>query len=267
MSIAPLLDIESLRFSFGDREVLRGLSLRVAAGESVALLGANGSGKSTLLRLTAGLIAPSSGGIAIAGSAPSAGRREVGIAFQDARLAPWRSALRNVSLPLELAGDPTESARAVARVALERLSVAHLGNRSPDRLSGGERQRVALARALVRAPQLLLLDEPFASLDALTRDRFDDELPELIGSSALLLVTHDIDEALLIADRVVLLGSSGRIESEVAGLRGEAPGRRRAALATPDGAARRDALYAALRNAALRSSVTGDVAEGSPADA
>lgn len=257
MSDTPLLRIDSVRFSFGEREVLRNLSLRVDAGESVALLGANGSGKSTLLRLAAGLLSPASGSISIAGTPPRAGREEVGIAFQDARLAPWRSALRNVSLPLELAGGADTSARSAARSALERLGVAHLGDRAPEQLSGGERQRVALARALVRAPRLLLLDEPFASLDALTRDRLDDELPELVGSAALLLVTHDIDEALIVADRVLAIGPSGRIEHEVAGLRGNRAGSRRGALASPDGAAHRAALYASLRT----------LAEGSSADA
>lgn len=267
MSTMQMLDVASVSFSFGSRTVLRDLSLHVDAGESVALLGANGSGKSTLLRLAAGLLAPSSGKIVAAGGEPRAGRKEIGIAFQDARLAPWRSALRNVSLPLELAGVATDAARAAARSALERLSVPHLCDRSPNQLSGGERQRVALARALVRAPQLLLLDEPFASLDALTRDRFDDELPELIGPSALLLVTHDIDEALLTADRVLLLGASGRIEHEVAGLRGEVPRGRRAALATSKGAAHRDALYASLRSAARSNGTPRGAAEGATVDA
>ena len=250
MSASPLLAIDALGFSFGTRQVLRGLTLRVDRGEAVALLGANGSGKSTLLRLVAGLLEPASGAITIGGSAPRAGRPEVGIAFQDARLAPWRSVARNVALPLELAGVDASQSRAAAARALERLGAGHLGGSDPATLSGGERGRVALARALVRSPELILLDEPFAALDALTRNRFDDELPELVGGAALLLVTHDIDEALLAADRVLLLGASGRIESEVQGLRRLPAGARRDALGAPDGAARRAALYAALRAAA-----------------
>ena len=250
MSATPLLAIDSLDFSFGTRQILRGLSLRVEHGEAVALLGANGSGKSTLLRLVAGLLEPAAGAITIGGSRPRAGRPEIGIAFQDARLAPWRSVARNVALPLELAGSDASLARAAAASALERLGVAHLGDSDPTTLSGGERGRVALARALVRKPELILLDEPFAALDALTRDRFDDELPELVGGAALLLVTHDIDEALLAADRVLLLGASGRIESEAPGLRRLPSTARRAALAAPEGAAQRAALYSALRDAA-----------------
>jgi ABC-type nitrate/sulfonate/bicarbonate transport system ATPase subunit len=250
LGVTPLLEISSLDFSFGARQILRGLSLRVERGEAVALLGANGSGKSTLLRLVAGLLEPVAGEITVGGSRPRAGRPEIGIAFQDARLAPWRSVARNVALPLELAGSDEALARASAASALERLGVAHLGDSDPTILSGGERGRVALARALVRKPELILLDEPFAALDALTRDRFDDELPELVGGAALLLVTHDIDEALLAADRVLLLGASGRIESEAPGLRRLPSSARRAALAAPDGAAQRAALYSALRDAA-----------------
>ncbi|MGI9096212.1 MAG: ABC transporter ATP-binding protein [Candidatus Limnocylindrus sp.] len=250
MSATPLLAIDSLDFSFGTRQILRGLSLRVERGEAVALLGANGSGKSTLLRLVAGLLEPAAGVITIGGSRPRAGRPEIGIAFQDARLAPWRSVARNVALPLELAGSDASLSRAAAASALERLGVAHLGDSDPTTLSGGERGRVSLARALVRKPELMLLDEPFAALDALTRDRFDDELPELVGGAALLLVTHDIDEALLAADRVLLLGASGRIESEAPGFRRLPATTRRSALAAPEGAAQRAALYSALRGAA-----------------
>lgn len=250
MSASPLLAIDALGFSFDTRQVLRGLTLRVDRGEAVALLGANGSGKSTLLRLVAGLLTPVAGAIAIGGVAPRAGRPEIGIAFQDARLAPWRSVARNVSLPLELAGVEASRCRAAAEGALERVGARHLSDSDPVTLSGGERGRVALARAIVRNPELILLDEPFAALDALTRNRFDDELPELVGGAALLLVTHDIDEALLSADRVLLLGASGRIESEVPGLRHLPASARRAALAAPDGAAQRAALYAALRESA-----------------
>ena len=249
MGATSLLSIDSIDFSFGSRQILRGLSLHVERGESVALLGANGSGKSTLLRLVAGLLEPSAGSIAILGSRPRAGRPEVGIAFQDARLAPWRSVARNVALPLELAGVDWSVARSAAATALERVGAGQLGDSDPATLSGGERGRAALARAFVRKPELVLLDEPFAALDALTRNRFDDQLPELIGGAALLLVTHDIDEALLTADRVLLLGASGRIVSEAPGLRRLPAGARRNALAAPDGADRRAALYEALRGA------------------
>jgi ABC-type nitrate/sulfonate/bicarbonate transport system ATPase subunit len=121
-----------------------------------------------------------------------------------------------------------------------------LVDRNPAEISGGERGRVALARALVRRPSLLLLDEPFAALDAVTRARLDDELPELVAGAATLLVTHDVAEALLVADRVLMLGSDGTIELEVPGLRSLPSVERRAALLSPDCAAQQTRLYAAL---------------------
>lgn len=240
------LEIEGLSHSYAKHHVLRNLSLTIAAGESVALLGANGSGKSTLLRLVAGLLTPTAGRITLAGSAAAPGRPEVGIVFQEPRLLPWRTALRNVTLPLELAGESLATARATAEAALKRVGAGGLLNRNPAELSGGERGRVALARALVRRPSLLLLDEPFAALDAITRARLDDELPELVAGAATLLVTHDVAEALLVADRVLMLGADGAIELEVPGLRSLPSIERRAALFSPDGAARQTRLYAAL---------------------
>lgn len=226
--------------------MLRNLSLSIAAGESVALLGANGSGKSTLLRLVAGLLTPTDGRISLAGAPASAGQPEVGIVFQEPRLLLWRTVLRNVTLPLELAGESLVSARVTAEKALARVGAGALLDRSPGEISGGERGRVALARALVRRPSLLLLDEPFAALDAITRARLDDELPELVAGAATLLVTHDVAEALLVSDRVLLLGAEGAINLEVPGLRGLPAAERRAALLSPDGAARQTRLYAAL---------------------
>lgn len=241
-----ILQVEGLSYSYGERHVLRNLSLVITAGESVALIGPNGSGKSTLLRLVAGLLAPSSGHAKLVGSAVTAGRPEVGIVFQESRLLPWRTVLRNVTLPLELAGESLPSARATAEAALVRVGAGTLLHRSPAEISGGERGRVALARALVRQPSLLLLDEPFAALDAITRARLDDELPELVAGAATLLVTHDVAEALLVADRVLLLGADGAIHLEVPGLRSTPSAQRRAALLSPDGTARQTRLYAAL---------------------
>lgn len=228
--------------------MLRNLSLSIAAGESVALLGANGSGKSTLLRLVAGLLTPSEGRVSLAGVAASAGQPEVGIVFQEPRLLPWRTVLRNVTLPLELTGDTLLSARATAQMALARVGAGGLLDRSPAEISGGERSRVALARALVRQPSLLLLDEPFAALDAITRARLNDELPELVAGAATLLVTHDIAEALLVADRVLLLGADGAIHLELPGLRALPADERRSALLSPDGAERQARLFEALNS-------------------
>lgn len=241
-----VLHIDRVSHAFGDRPVLRDLSLSIAAGETVALLGANGSGKSTLLRLVAGLLAPTSGRIDLLGSAAAAGRPEVGIVFQEPRLLPWRTALRNVTLPLELAGIPLAEARSAGAAALARVGAGSLLDRNPSELSGGERGRAALARALVRAPQLLLLDEPFAALDAITRSRLDDELPELVGGASTLLVTHDVAEALLVADRVLLLGSAGGIDLELPGLRALPADRRRSSLLAAEGAALQRQLHEAL---------------------
>ncbi len=243
------LELRSVTFAFGQRTVLDRISLSVSAGECVALLGANGSGKTTLLRLAAGLLRPLSGEVFVAGSPASAGRADVGLAFQDARLLDWRSALRNVTLPLELARMSIADARVVASEALARVSATAIADRSPNELSGGQRQRVALARALVRRPSLILLDEPFAALDAPTRGRLDEELPELIGGAAALFVTHDVAEALLVADRVLLLSDRGVIGAEVAGFRSLPLAERRRALRSTDGLAVQTSLLAVLNGA------------------
>ena len=244
--MASALELRRVSLSYGARRVLHGTSLTLEAGECVALLGANGSGKTTLLRLAAGLLQPDAGEILIAGTPALAGRADVGIAFQDSRLLSWRSAARNVALPLEVAHGVTPAVRASASAALSRVNGLALADRAPAELSGGERQRVALARALVREPALLLLDEPFAALDAPTRNQFNAELPELIGSAAALLVTHDVAEALLVSDRVLLLSAEGEIGGEWKGLRSLPASQRRRALLDPGGLSQQAELLAAL---------------------
>jgi len=193
----------ALRRDFGDRAVLRGIDLEIATGEFVALLGRSGSGKTTLLRILAGL---DSGA---AGDAHVPVRRAVG--FQDARLLPWMSVLGNVVLGLR--GDDAE---ARGRAAIAEVGLSGHEHDWPKTLSGGEGQRAALARALVRAPDLLLLDEPFGALDALTRLRMHALVQELCARHrpAVLLVTHDVDEAILLADRVLVL-TDGHISLDV----------------------------------------------------
>lgn len=244
--VGSALEIRGIAHSFGGRKILNGVSLKLASGECVALLGANGSGKTTLLRLVAGLIDPDEGEILIAGTRAVAGRSDVGIAFQDSRLLGWRSAIRNVALPLEVSAGTNALTRGSAAAALARVRGVALADRAPAELSGGERQRVALARALVREPSLVLLDEPFAALDAPTRVRFDEELPDLLSGAAALLVTHDVAEALLVADRVVLLTSGGHIGGEWAGLRARPVSDRRAALLAPEGLALQAELFSGL---------------------
>lgn len=184
---------------FGEQRVIDGLDLDIAPGEFVALLGASGSGKTTLLRLLAGLDSIDSGQLRV----PLA-RAAV---FQEPRLMPWKSAWRNVVLGLRTGGGKRRAEQALTEVGL-----AHRINAFPATLSGGEAQRVALARGLVREPKLLLLDEPFAALDALTRIRMHQLIIDLwrTHTPAVLLVTHDVDEAILLADRVIVL-ADGKI--------------------------------------------------------
>ncbi|MCU1391266.1 MAG: transporter related [Ilumatobacteraceae bacterium] len=188
-----------VRRTFGEREVLRGIDLRFGRGEFVALLGRSGSGKSTFLRALAGLDSGVEGEIRV----PK--RRSV--VFQDARLLPWASVLDNVVLGLSGQGVSGKTAKESGRAMLAEVGLDGHEHDWPKTLSGGEAQRAALARALVRDPQLLLLDEPFGALDALTRVRMHALVQQLHARyrPAVLLVTHDVDEAVLLADRVLVL--------------------------------------------------------------
>jgi sulfonate transport system ATP-binding protein len=190
----PAVVVSNLRRAYGDRVIIRNLNLRIERGEFVALLGESGCGKTTLLRALAGLDPIQGGGIA----AP----RRPAVVFQEHRLLPWDNLERNVSLGLKTPNATERAAAALAEVGLgERL------NDWPRNLSGGQAQRVALARALVQEPELLLLDEPFAALDALTRIRMHDLVRELVSRHrpGVLLVTHDVDEAIALADRVLVM--------------------------------------------------------------
>ncbi|MDQ6682791.1 MAG: ATP-binding cassette domain-containing protein, partial [Chloroflexota bacterium] len=186
-----------LRFS-GPRglDALRDLDLDVPAGSFTAVIGPNGSGKSTLLRIVAGLLAPTSGSVTVGGTPPRAGDGRVAVVFQQPRLVPWRTTLENVALPLELAGIDPNDRRRRAGAALERVGLARAADRYPRELSGGMQQRAALARALTADPQVLLLDEPFSSLDALTREAFDAQLESLwiAERRTVILVTHLVGE-------------------------------------------------------------------------
>jgi sulfonate transport system ATP-binding protein len=195
----PAAWVRGLTREFAGRRVLDELDLDIAPGEFVALIGRSGSGKSTLLRALAGLDRGGTGDLGVEGTAA--------VAFQEPRLLPWRRVLANVGLGLR-APDPA----AAARRALEEVGLTERADAWPLTLSGGEAQRAALARALVREPGLLLLDEPFSALDALTRIAMHRLVLRLWESHrpAVLLVTHDVDEALVLADRVLVL-ASGRI--------------------------------------------------------
>ena len=214
---APAVRIRNLERTFTLKGVLNGVDLDIAPGEFVALLGRSGSGKSTLLRALAGIDHEAQGTGEIVLPA------RIAVIFQDARLLPWMRVLDNVTLGLPA------KARARAARALDEVGLAGRERSWPHELSGGEQQRVALARALVREPALLLADEPFGALDALTRIQMHDLLRRLSErhKPAVLLVTHDIDEAIALADRIVML-DDGRIASDLHV--GDAPGNLRATL-------------------------------------
>ncbi len=195
--------VRNLTVAFGEATVLRELDLDIAPGEFVALLGRSGSGKTTLLRVLAGLEPKTAGNIKVP--------QQNSVVFQEPRLLPWKSVVQNVALGLR-EGD----VRAQAVAALREVELGHRVDVWPLTLSGGEAQRAGLARAIVRAPQFLLLDEPFASVDALTRLRMHQLIVDLWRSHgpSVLLVTHDVDEALLLADRALVL-ESGRVAAEI----------------------------------------------------
>lgn len=206
--MAPLLNIDNLAYAYegAPEPVFRGIRLAVQAGEFVAVVGRSGVGKSTLLRCVAGLTPPAEGRVELHVQ-PDAGSRPHAFVFQDTRLLPWRRVRRNVAYGLD--GLPLSRAEADQRVqqALALALVADLAERWPFQLSGGQAQRVGLARALAVHPQLLLMDEPFSAVDALTRQKLQDELLGIWrrAAPAVLFVTHDIEEAVYLADRVVVL--------------------------------------------------------------
>jgi NitT/TauT family transport system ATP-binding protein len=216
---------EDLRFAFRGHSrgapptvALDGLSLEVAGGEIVALIGPNGCGKSTFLRVAAGLLVPERGRVALDDVPITEPDSRIGLVFQEPRLLPWRTVADNVTYPLELAGWSRE--RTATRLAelLELVGLEGAAALRPSQLSGGMRQRAALARALALSPEVLLLDEPFSALDALTRERFNLELLRLHEHTrtTVVIVTHSIPEAILVADRVlVMTPRPGRVAAEV----------------------------------------------------
>ena len=203
--------LSGLSKRFGAREVLRDLSLDIAPGEFLALVGRSGCGKSTLLRLLAGLDTPDRGSLSIGGGSATEGRAATRIMYQEARLLPWKRVIENVALGLPASQHPR------VRAVLDKVGLLDRAEDWPAALSGGQRQRVALARALVHRPRLLLLDEPLGALDALTRIEMHTLIEDLWQSQGFtaVLVTHDVSEAVALADRVVLL-DGGRISLDTA---------------------------------------------------
>ena len=224
---APVIDIShvSKRFATrsGEVEALRDVSLQVAPKEFITLVGRSGCGKSTLLRLIAGLIVPSDGEVRVAGEKVTGPRADVGMMFQRPALLPWRTVLDNVLLPVEIgSGKAGRASRTEVRDrARSLLSMAGLGgfeSKHPHELSGGMQQRVSLCRSLLQRPRVLLMDEPFSALDALTREDLAIELQRIVAeeSTTIVFVTHSIDEAVILADRTVVLSPRpGRLQEIV----------------------------------------------------
>jgi NitT/TauT family transport system ATP-binding protein len=204
----PAITIEKLGMIFQDKngitEALSGLSFQVADQDFVCVLGPSGSGKTTLLRILAGLLKLTAGSVHFSQSKKDP---IIGLVFQQANLMPWRTVAENISLPLELQGVKEDEMADKTQAMIELVGMGEFAHAWPASLSGGMAQRVALARALIQDPDVLLLDEPFGSLDALTRERMGVELLRIWQSSrkTVVMVTHSISEALLLADRIIML--------------------------------------------------------------
>jgi NitT/TauT family transport system ATP-binding protein len=205
-----MLTISDLTLDYGDEPVLAGLDLGVPTGQFASLVGPSGCGKSSVLRAVVGLHEPETGRIDVGVDA-----EDVGLLFQDDALLPWRTARQNVALPLVIRGETKAAAAEQADIWLTRMGLAGLGDRYPLQLSGGQRKRVALAQTFAPRPKVLLMDEPFASLDAIVRRRVTQDLLSWVefDDITVVLVTHDLEEAIALSDAVHLmsLGPRARI--------------------------------------------------------
>jgi NitT/TauT family transport system ATP-binding protein len=211
-AMEPLVSVKNVQKTYFTRQApvqaVASASLDVARGEFVSLLGPSGCGKSTLLMMLAGLERPTGGSILLGGSEIREPRRDIGIIFQDATLLPWKSAIENVLFPVRILKLPIEPYRQRARELLAMVGLSDFENKKPSQLSGGMRQRVAICRALIHDPDILLMDEPFSALDAITRDQMNVALSEILETykKTVIFVTHSIREAAFLSDRVVVMG-------------------------------------------------------------
>jgi ABC-type nitrate/sulfonate/bicarbonate transport system ATPase subunit len=248
--VGAAVSAEGLRHAYGELEVIRSLDLTAAPGEVVGLVGPSGCGKSTLLELVAGLLEPAGGRIAVGGAGPPAGRL-ARCAYMPQRdlLLPWLRAIDNASLALRNRGERRSAARAHAEPLFDRLGLAGFGDALPRELSGGMRQRVAFVRTLLADKPVLLLDEPFAGLDAITRGEVQEWLVAALATEprTVILVTHDVEEALYLCDRVAVLSARpARLVEQLAAPRPRALPRTDAITSPEFSAARERALRALL---------------------
>jgi NitT/TauT family transport system ATP-binding protein len=219
---APLLDIRKISKTYPARDgrpvrAIDEISCSVRSGEFASILGPSGCGKSTLLLIIAGLVSPTSGTLAFRGDESVGGAAEYGIVFQDAVLFPWRDVQTNVELPAEIAGVPRARRAETARRLIALVGLAGFERKYPYELSGGMQQRVAIARALMLSPSLLLMDEPFGALDAMTREQMNLELQKInmATDATVIFVTHSIAEAVFLSDRVLVMTGRPAVLKEI----------------------------------------------------
>ncbi|MFC8044776.1 ABC transporter ATP-binding protein [Nocardia sp. NPDC057353] len=206
------LGLADVHLSYGGDPVIAGLTLDVRPGEILVLTGPSGCGKSTVLRALAGLLAPDSGTVTADGEPVRTTSRDRAVVFQDNALLPWRSVRANIELALKLRGEPRQGRRAAAERWIDEVGLTGFGDFLPKSLSGGMRQRVQLARGLAGAPRAVMMDEPFGALDTQTRATVQRLLVDTWNThpATVVFVTHDVDEALLLGDRVAVLGRAGQ---------------------------------------------------------